>query len=147
MENFGDRLSVNDIWRVVLFLKTIPNGTLAKNRLPEPNDYIVWQPSKELLAWVKSHQTLAGNASFEKKLVKDPFLQQAMRVFPGLAPGDQLTLNNQAHTPLSLATAAAGIKSIYEDMLDRAWSDAQARGEKLPPEVQKAIPPEVPGQQ
>ena len=36
MENFGDRLSVDDIWRVVLFVKTIPNGTLAPNRIPEP---------------------------------------------------------------------------------------------------------------
>jgi len=34
MENFGDRLSVDDIWRVVLFIKTIPNGTLKKDRLP-----------------------------------------------------------------------------------------------------------------
>ena len=34
MENFGDRLSVNDIWRVVLFLKTIPNGTLEPHRHP-----------------------------------------------------------------------------------------------------------------
>jgi hypothetical protein len=32
-------------------------------------------------------------------------------------------------------------------MLNRAWSDAKARGEKLPPESQKAIPPTVPGQQ
>src|SRR6266536_593869 len=31
MENFGERLSVDDIWRVVLFLKTIPNNTLNKN--------------------------------------------------------------------------------------------------------------------
>src|SRR4051795_6705494 len=112
MENFGDRLSVNDIWRVVLFIKTIPNGTLAPNRIPEPKDYIVWQPSAELLAWVKSHQTLPGNASFEKKVVTDPFMQEAMRVFPGLAPNDQLTLNNQEHTPLSLEAASAGIKSI-----------------------------------
>jgi cbb3-type cytochrome oxidase cytochrome c subunit/mono/diheme cytochrome c family protein len=147
MENFGDRLSVNDIWRVVLFLKTIPNHTLAPNRIPEPKDYIVWQPSAELLAWVKSHQTLPGNASFEKKVVTDPFMQEAMRVFPGLAPSDQLTLNNQEHTPLSLEAASAGIKSIYEDMLDRAWSDTRARGDKLPDPAQKLVPPEVAGQQ
>ena len=147
MENFGDRLSVNDIWRVVLFVKTIPNGTLAPNRTPEPNDYIVWQPSKELIAWTKSHQQLTGNASFEKKAITDPFMQEAMRVLPGLAPSDHLTLNNQAHTPLSLQDAAKGIRALYEDMLDRAWSDAQARGEKLPAESQKAIPPTVPGQQ
>ena len=65
-------------------------------------------------------------------------MQEAMRVFPGLAPKDSLTLNDQAHTPLSLQTAAAGIKALYEDMLDRAWADARARGEKLPPPAQKA---------
>jgi hypothetical protein len=147
MENFGDRLSVNDIWRVVLFVKTIPNGTLTPFRNPEPKDYIVWSPSKELIAWTKSHQTLVGNVAFEKKASKDPYMQEAMRVFPGLAPSDHLTLNNQAHTPLSLQDAANGIKALYEDMLNRAWSDAKARGEKLPPESQKAIPPTVPGQQ
>ena len=52
MENFGDRLSVDDIWRVVLFIKTIPNHTLDPNVVPEPKDYIVWQPSKELLDWL-----------------------------------------------------------------------------------------------
>jgi cytochrome c oxidase cbb3-type subunit 2 len=147
MENFGDRLSVDDIWRVVLFVKTIPNGTLAPNRVPEPSDYIVWQPSKELLAWVKSHQTLATNVGFDKKQITDPFMQEAMRVFPGLRPSDHLVLNDKANTPLSLDAAAAGIKSLYQDMLDRAWSEAQARGEKLPDPAQKAALPEVPGQQ
>jgi hypothetical protein len=132
---------------VVLFVKTIPNGTLAPNRVPEPKDYIVWQPSKELLAWVKSHQTLPGNVSFQKKQATDPFMQEAMRVLPGLAPNDHLVLNDKAHTPLSLQTAAAGIKALYEDMLNRAWSDARARGEKLPDPAQRAAPPEVPGQQ
>jgi hypothetical protein len=74
-------------------------------------------------------------------------MQEAMRVFPGLAPSDQLTLNNQEHTPLSLEAASAGIKSIYEDMLDRAWSDTRARGDKLPDPAQKLVPPEVAGQQ
>jgi cytochrome c oxidase cbb3-type subunit II len=146
MENFGERLSVDDIWRVVLFVKTIPNGTLKPNRVPTPKDYIVWQPSKELLAWVKTHQELANNASFDKKAVTDPYLQEAMRVFPGLAPGDSMKLND-GKTELSLTSAAAGIKALYQDMLDRAWSDSQARGEKLPNPAQRATPPEVPGQQ
>ncbi|HEX3687942.1 MAG TPA: cytochrome c, partial [Gaiellaceae bacterium] len=146
MENFGERLSVDDIWRVVLFVKTIPNGTLAKDRLPEPKDYIVWQPTKELKAWVKTHQQLANNASFDKKLVTDPYVQEAMRVFPGLAPGDTMKLND-GKTELSLKTAAAGIKALYDDMLDRAWSEARARGENLPDPAQKLVPPEVPGQQ
>src|SRR6266480_2339781 len=131
MENFGDRLSVNNIWRVVLFLKTIPHGTLKPNRVPEPRDYIVWQPSKELLAWVKTHQKLANNADFVKKPVNNPYVEEARRIFPGLAPGDSMMLND-GKTQLSLQSAAAGIKALYQDMLDRAWADAQARGEKLP---------------
>ena len=146
MENFGDRLSVDDIWRVVLFLKTIPNGTLESNRVPRPSDYIVWQPTKELLAWIGMHQKLAQNADFVKRPVTDPYLQEAMRVFPGLAPGDSMRLND-GKTMLSLASAAAGIRALYNDMLDRAWKDAVTRGEKLPSLSQKSIPPTVPGQQ
>jgi cytochrome c oxidase cbb3-type subunit II len=146
MENFGERLSVDDIWRVVLFVKTIPNGTLKPNVVPEPSDYITWQPSKELLAWVKTHQKLAGNVAFQKNQSTDPFMQEAMRVFPGLAPGDSFLVND-GKTRLSLPTAAAGIRALYEDMLNRAWNEARARGEKLPPASQKDIPPTVPGQQ
>jgi hypothetical protein len=146
MENFGDRLTVNDIWRVVLFVKTIPNKTLRKNVVPEPEDYIAWQPSKELLAWVKSRQRLQDNVLFSKKESSDPFMQEAMRVMPGLAPADSFLIND-GKTRLSLRDAAAGIKAIYEDLLNRAWNDARERSDKLPPEAQKAIPPTVPGQQ
>jgi mono/diheme cytochrome c family protein len=147
MENFGERLSVDDIWRVVLFVKTIPNHTLDKNRVPEPSDYIVWQPSKELLAWLATKQKLTDNVSFDKAAITDPFMQEAMRIFPGLNPKDHIVLNDKANTPLSLDEAAAGIKAIYEDMLNRAWDDARARGDKLPPVSQKDFPPTVPGQQ
>lgn len=146
MENFGDRLSVDDIWRVVLFVKTIPNGTLEKNRVPEPSDYIAWQPSEELLAWVKSRQTLESNISFSKAQIDDPFMQEAMRVFPGLGVADSFLINDGT-TRLSLRDAADGIRTIYEQLLDKAWSDAAARGMKLPLEAQKAILPTVPGQQ
>jgi hypothetical protein len=146
MENFGDRLSVDDIWRLVLFIKTIPNHTLDKNRVPEPSDYITWQPSKELVAWLKSTQQPTQNPSFDNKPVTDPYMQEAMRVFPGLAPGDSFTIND-GKTRLSLKDAADAIRTIYQQLLDRGWTDAQARGEKLPPQSQKAIPPTVPGQQ
>jgi hypothetical protein len=146
MENFGDRLSVDDIWRVVLFLKTIPNDTLDKNVVPQPSDYIAWQPSKELLAWVKSTQKLENNVSFSKAESKDPFIKEAMRVFPGLAPGDSFLVNDGT-TRLSIRDAAAGIRTIYEDLLNRAWNDAREEGNKLPPASQKDIPPTVPGQQ
>src|SRR5438093_1162194 len=146
MENFGERLSVDDIWRVVLFVKTIPNHTLRKDVVPEPKDYIVWQPSKELIAWLKTRQKLAANADFDKKMAADPYVQEAMRVLPGLAPGDTMKLND-GKTELSIQSAAAGIKALYQDMLGRAWADAQARGEKLPPAAQKDVLPTVPGQQ
>src|SRR5436190_9651693 len=146
MENFGERLSVDDIWRVVMFVKTIPNGTLKANIVPTPKDYIAWQPSKELLAWVKSRQQLSNNATFAKSLPTDPFVQEAMRVFPGLSPGDSFLIND-GKTRLSIQDAATGIRALYTDMLDRAWSDAQARGEKLPPLSQKDLLPTVPGQQ
>jgi cbb3-type cytochrome oxidase cytochrome c subunit len=146
MENFGDRLSVDDIWRVVLFIKTIPNHTLDKDRVPEPSDYITWQPSKELVAWLKSRQQLTQNPSFDKEAVTDPYLQEAMRVFPGLAAGDSFLIND-GKTRLSLRDAADAIHAIYQRLLDEGWRDAVGRGEKLPPLSQRAIPPTVPGQQ
>ena len=146
MENFGDRLTVADIWRVVMFVKTIPNGTLKEHVVPEPKDYIVWSPPKELLAWIKSRQQIEANDSFAKNQPVNPFLQEARRVFPGLAVGDRIDVTG-LETPLTLVDAAAGIKTIYEGMLDRAWSDARDREDKLPDESQKDIPPTVPGQQ
>ena len=73
-------------------------------------------------------------------------MQEAMRVFPGLAPGDTFLINGSQES-LSLTAARNAIRSIYMDLLNRAWDDARARGDKLPPESQKLIPPEVPGQQ
>ena len=64
----------------------------------------------------------------------------------GLNPADQLTVDGLG-TSLSLHDAAAGIKGIYQQLLDRAWADAQGRGDKLPPASQKDIPPVVEGQQ
>jgi mono/diheme cytochrome c family protein len=146
MENFGDRLSVDDIWRVVLFVKTIPNHTLEPNVVPEPKDYIVWQPSKELVDWLATTQKPTGNADFDKKAVTDPFMKEAMLIFPGLAPGDGFFINGTTET-LSLEAARNAIRTIYRDLLNRAWAEAKARGQKLPPASQKSILPEVPGQQ
>jgi cbb3-type cytochrome oxidase cytochrome c subunit/mono/diheme cytochrome c family protein len=146
MENFGDRLSVDDIWRLAMFIKTIPNHTLAKYRVPEPKDYIVWQPPADLVAWLKTKQPLTENSSFDKAAVTDPFMQEAMRVFPGLAPKDSYTIND-GKTVLSLTNAADAIRTIYNQLLDQAWADAVARGEKLPSLSQKSIPPTVPGQE
>jgi hypothetical protein len=98
-----------------------------------------------LLAWVKSSQQLARNASFTKG-TRDPFMEEAMRVFAGLNRGDRLVVR-RFPTPLSLQDAAIGIRGMYQRLLDRAWADARRRGAKLPPLSQKSIPPRVEGQQ
>lgn len=50
MENFGTRLSVEDIWSVVLFLKTIANGGLTAE-VPTPEMYIQWVGTEEAFTW------------------------------------------------------------------------------------------------
>jgi cytochrome c oxidase cbb3-type subunit 2 len=52
MENFGTRLSVDDIWKVVLFLKTIANGGLTAE-VPTPDMYIHWEGYSGLFDWSK----------------------------------------------------------------------------------------------
>src|SRR5205814_2537519 len=101
MENIGERLSVDDIWRVVLSVKTIPNGTLKPDVVPEPKDYITWSPSKDPLDWVKTRQKIDANARFAEKQPTDPFMQEAMRIYPGLSPSDHFTIDDRK-TPLSL---------------------------------------------
>ena len=73
-------------------------------------------------------------------------MQEAMRVFPGLAPADSFLVNDGS-TRLSLQDAADGIHTLYDKLLNQAWDEARSRGEKLPPVSQKEIPPTVPGQQ
>ena len=50
MENFGTRLSVEQIWSVVLFLKTIANGGLTAD-LPTTDMYIEWEGFDGLFTW------------------------------------------------------------------------------------------------
>jgi cytochrome c oxidase cbb3-type subunit 2 len=60
MENFGTRLSVDDIWKVVLFLKTIPNGGLTAE-VPTPDMYIHWEGYPELFDWAECFYTDADH--------------------------------------------------------------------------------------
>ena len=78
---------------------------------------------------------------------RDPFMQEAMRVFPGLAPGDKLPVND-GKTPLSLEDAAAG----HQGDLRRTCSTAPGPRRRHAATScrrasQKDIPPTVPGQQ
>ena len=146
MENFGDRLSVNDIWRVVLFVKTIPNGTLEPEGVPEPRDYIAWQPSDELLAWLQSQQKLDGQRLLHASRRYRSVHAGGDARLPGPRAGRLASSSTARRTPLSLQDARRRHQDDLQQLLDQAWADAEARGEKLPPESQKAIPPTVPGQ-
>ena len=149
MENFGDRLSVDDIWRVVLFVKTIPNGTLRQERRPgaERLHHLAAVEGAARLA-EDAARSSTDNASFAKTAVTDPFMQEAMRVFPGLAPGDSFLDQRTARRTLSLEDAAAGIRTIYQRPARTGRGPTRRRAaSKLPPMSQKAIPPTVPGQQ
>ena len=59
MENFGTRLSVDDIWRVTMFLKTIPNGGLTAET-PTPDQYIQWVGYPGLFPWADCFQSDAA---------------------------------------------------------------------------------------
>ncbi len=149
MENFGDRLSVNDIWRVVLFVKTIPNGTLEPNRVPEPKDYIVWQPSTELLAWVEDRtRSSTDNASFDKKQVDRPVHAGGDARLPGPRAGRPHDAERQAHTPLSLDDGGRGDQGdLRGHARPRLGRRARARREAAARARRRTIPPTVPGQQ
>jgi cytochrome c oxidase cbb3-type subunit II len=140
MENFGTRLSVDDIWRVVMFAKTIPNGTLKSGRIPTPQDYIQWTPQDDLKAYVKAHPIDEMAPFTERPAPTDPFMVEAERMFPGMAPGDSILVPNIGR--IDLDSIAAGIRRIYFNLLNKAWADAKRRGETLPPESQKNALPE-----
>jgi mono/diheme cytochrome c family protein len=153
MEPFGQRLSVDDIWKVVLFLKTIPNGTLAVDHAVTPSDYIQWHPTPELLKYVKLHpiqddraykgpQTGPTVQLQDETGTTDPFLAQAERIFPGMTFEDQVPL--PGYGTISLKDGAADIKVIYDRLLDAGWEDYAARNGYPPlPAALKTVPPEV----
>ncbi|MCL6526464.1 MAG: cbb3-type cytochrome c oxidase subunit II [Thermaceae bacterium] len=65
MENFGNRLTVEDTWRLTLFIKTIPNGTLKEvGSVPKPEQYITWQGYGALFPWAEKFYPL-GSATLK----------------------------------------------------------------------------------
>lgn len=142
MENFGSRLRVDDIWRVVLFLKTIPNGGLGKDKLPTPDMYIQWRPSEGTLALVKAMPIEENKNFVEDTAPTDPWMLEARRVLAGLNGTDKFDL--PGYGEISLAKAREDIKAIYDQLLDQGWNDYFARGgSPSPPPAQKDIPPDL----
>jgi cbb3-type cytochrome c oxidase subunit II len=140
MENFGTRLRVDDIWKVTLFLKTIPNGGLQQ--LPTPEMYIQWQPPDDLMAYVDKHPIDANKQFEEPGPPDDPFVLEARRVLAGLNDADSFML--PGYGEVSIEAAARDIKTIYEGLLDEGWSDYLDRGgDPVPSADQKDALPEL----
>ena len=146
MENFGERLSVDDIWRVVLFVKTIPNHTLEQNRIPEPSDYITWQPSKELLG--------VGEVAARSSRTT-PRSQEAAAVavhaggdarVPGPRTRPTVVVTGLA-TPLTLRKPPPASRRSTAASSTGPGPTPSAAAASCRPISQKAIPPEVQGQQ
>lgn len=171
MENFGTRLRVDDIWRVVLFLKTIPNGGLQENRVPTPDMYVQWspqqadpallgtfipsfpdtaQPEYDATATASQVASITGstlstapnNITIAPSTVAtDAFYQEAMRCLNGMGPNDSFVLEGFGR--VSLLDARNEIKAIYVRLLNEGWADFKKRGGfPVPPPSQKAAAPD-----
>lgn len=145
MEDFGTRLRVADIWRVVLFLKTIPNGGLGYNSVPTPDMYIQWKPPDTLLTYIEKHPITENQEYIENLPTQDPFMMEARRVLFGMNEKDHFVL--PGYGEVSLRAARDDIKRRYEAMLDEGWRDytkreSAEREHAIPPE-QRSYPPDM----
>jgi mono/diheme cytochrome c family protein len=142
MENFGSRLRVDDIWRVVLFLKAIPSGGLDPSKVPTTDMYIQWKPPAPLLQYIKAHPIDQNKKYTETSLTTDPWMLEAQRFLAGLNDTDTMSL--PGFGTVSLAAARDGIKAIYDQLLNQGWNDYFARGgSPSVPATQKDIAPTV----
>jgi cytochrome c oxidase cbb3-type subunit II len=128
MENFGTRLRVDDIWRVVLFLKVIPNGGLDPNKVPTPDMYIQWAPTPEVNQLVAANP-IGENQNFLDAQTggsTDPFMLEAQRDLAGA--NIKTKFDMPGFGEVSLTAARDAIKAIYDQLLAQGYNDYQARG-------------------
>ncbi|MDQ6766018.1 MAG: cbb3-type cytochrome c oxidase subunit II [Verrucomicrobiota bacterium] len=135
MENFGTRLSVQDIWRVVLFLRTIQNGSLAsQDVVPTVDMWQAWSAPPELLNYIKDHPIDQGPGVINSAQ-SDPFAAAAQWLAPGLAANDTVLVGGKL--PMTPARLTNLIRTTYFAMVQQAYDDAIGRGESgLPPRAQ-----------
>jgi cytochrome c oxidase cbb3-type subunit 2 len=135
MENFGTRLSVEDIWRVVLFLRTIPNGSLEDGSgLPTVDMWTQWTPPQAMLDYVDAHPIQDGPGTNKGDADRDPFAAAASWIAPGMAPGDEILIGGKL--PMSLSLLNDLVQQSYEQTLNQAILESQARGDELPSTAQ-----------
>jgi hypothetical protein len=77
---------------------------------------------------------------YVSKPTNDPFKLEAERVLNGLGENDSFDV--PGFGTISLDAVAAGIKDLYQQMLDQGWTDYEQRGGfPIPPASQKdALP-------
>ncbi|MHB1361239.1 MAG: cbb3-type cytochrome c oxidase subunit II [Thermoleophilia bacterium] len=142
MENFGTRLRVDDIWKVVLFLKTIPNGGLQGDKELTPDMYIQWKPPDTLSGYIAKHAIDQNKELTENAPPTDPFELEARRVLAGLNTSDSFVV--PGYGPVSLDQAARDIQAIYEDMLDQGWQNyVDSGGNPIPSQDQRNALPDL----
>ncbi len=142
MENFGSRLRVDDIWRVVMFLKTIPNGGLVAGSVPTIDQYYQWTPPPELLQYMKQNPVEKAFDFTTEDTADEPFLLEAHRIMNGMAPG--YSFHIPGFGDVSLERFAQLIEEEYNRLLEEGWDAFIARdGHPIPPASQMEIPPEL----
>ncbi|MEA2622313.1 MAG: cytochrome c oxidase cbb3-type subunit [Chloroflexota bacterium] len=127
MEDFGTRLSVEDIWRVIHFLRTIPNGGFQEP-LTTTGTYEAWAAPKELLSYVDAHPIAALQPVIAD--ITDPFMAATRWLLGGMGPDDTIYVGGKL--PISLDRVAALIRERYVRDMEQRYSEAAARGETLP---------------
>jgi len=133
MESFGTRLSVDDIWRTVLFLRTIADGGLDE-AVPDESMYDDWEAPEPLRRYIEDHPLLETDTAFTQDPADDPFETAARWLAPGMAPGDEVLVGGQV--PMTLDRLTGLIRVRYEELVTEAYEDAVARGDELPPREQ-----------
>lgn len=130
MENFGTRLSVEDIWRVVLFVRTIQNGSLQEPvTLPQESMWVQWTPPPPLQMYIKDHP-IEQAAGVIADTNTDPFHAAAHWIAPGLSPGDTVLVGGKL--PVDQATLTTLVKNTYFQMVQQDYNAAVSRHENLP---------------
>ncbi len=130
MENFGTRLSVEDTWRVAMFLRTIHKGGL-REPLPTVDMFEPWTPPPPLLDYVDNHP-IRDQVIAAEETTRDPFMMAAQWIEPGMAPNETVYIGGQL--PMTLQRLAALVRADYTNLIEADYAQAKARGEPLPSE-------------